>query len=135
MFEFHGWATIHADDSDDPTLAELEDRERHLTDKIQDAIREVAAPNRSFHLDRLNGTAHLLFCGDHNHRDDAVIGFFERLAEIAPYSYGKLHVRDDEDSRSFENAMREWTLARGQVTESTDERMSPCIPTLEAENH
>ena len=134
MFEFHGWATIHADDSEDPSGGDLEIRERDLTKKIQDAIREVEAVNREFHLHRMNGTLHLVFCGDHNHFDESILGFFRRLSLIAPHSYGKLHVRDDEDSHGFNNTMRQWTLARGRAIESIDQSMSPCIPTLEAEN-
>ncbi|MCU0795398.1 MAG: immunity 7 family protein [Akkermansiaceae bacterium] len=134
MFEFHGWATIHADDLDDPCGDELAERERSLTRRVQDAIHEVEAANREFHLHRLNGTLHLVFCGDHNHRDESIIEFFRGLSEIAPHSYGKLHVRDDEDTRGFENIMREWTLARGHLRESTDKNMSPCIPTLEHKN-
>jgi Immunity protein 7 len=101
MFEFHGWATIHANDSDDPSVDESDARDRALTMVIREEIRKVDAPNRSFHLHGMNGTMHLIFCGDHNHRDDSVIDFFKRLSEIAPDSYGKLHVRDDEDSRGF----------------------------------
>ena len=134
MFEFHGWATIHADDSDDPSGDDLAERQRDLTKRIQDAVREVEAANRVFHLHQLNGTLHLVFCGDHNHRNDSIIEFFTGLSEIASCSYGKLHVRDDEDTRGFENMMREWTLARGHVRESTDESMSPCIPVLEPED-
>ncbi len=133
MFEFHGWATIHADDSDDPSSDELKGRESELTWKILDAIHEIKGSNRIFELHRMNGTTHLVLCGDHNHRNEEIIEFFVGLAEIAPHSYGKLHVRDDEDSRGFENTMQEWTLAGGRVTESTDERMSPCVPTLGAE--
>ncbi|MCH7227431.1 Imm7 family immunity protein [Haloferula sp. A504] len=133
MFEFHGWATIHADDSDDPAGDLMEDRERGIMAAVRDAIRRVEGANRDFRLNRLNGTAHLIFCGDHNHRDEAIIEFFKRLSKIAPHSYGKLHVRDDEDARGFENSMREWTMALGQVTESTDAQMSPCVPALEPE--
>ena len=135
MFEFHGWATIHADDLDDPSIEELEARELALTARIQDAIREVETANRGFHLNRMNGTLHLIFCGEHNHRDESIIRFFGSLSKIAPHSYGKLHVRDDEDPRGFENTMREWTMARGQVREATDDSMSPCIPALEDEYH
>lgn len=134
MFEFHGWASIHADDSDDPSADEQEARERDLAERVQVTIRDVQATNRGFHLHQMNGTLHLVFCGDHNHRNESIIEFFKGLSEIAPHSYGKLHVRDDEDTRGFENTMREWTLARGHVRESTDESMSPCIPALEAEN-
>lgn len=134
MFEFHGWATIHAEDLDDPSGDDLAERERDLTKRIQDAIREVEAANRGFHLHQLNGTLHLVFCGDHNHRDELIIEFFEGLSRIAPNSYGKLHVRDDEDLRGFGNMMREWTLSRGHVRESTDDTMSPCIPILEPEH-
>lgn len=133
MFNFHGWAVIHADDLDDPSCEEMAKRECELTTRIEEAIREIEVSSSKFHLHRLNGTIHLVFCGDHNHRDDSIVEFFRILSEIAPHSYGKLHVRDDEDTRGFENTMRELTLARGRVRESTDENMSPCIPTLEPE--
>ena len=131
MFEFHGWATIHADEPDAASVGRLEDLECPVITAVQDAIRTVEGANRDFRLNWMNGTAHLIFCGDHNHRDEAIIEFFKLLSRVAPHAYGKLHVRDDEDSRGFENSMREWTMARGKVTESTDARMSPCFPVLE----
>ena len=131
MFEFHGWASIHVDDSGDPITQTIERRVERLSSKINDAISKVEAPNRDFRLRQLNGTTHLIFCGDHNHRDDSIIQFFKELANIAPMAYGQLYVRDDEDTRGYSNMMRKWILIRGQVWESTDDDMSPCIPTLE----
>ncbi|MCP4445852.1 MAG: hypothetical protein GY811_10990 [Myxococcales bacterium] len=64
-----------------------------------------------------------------------MIGFFQEIAASQPHSYGKLHVRDDEGTRGldYRNAMREWTMARGVISEGTDCRMSPSIPKIESE--
>lgn len=130
MFEFHGWISINADDSDNPDNTILEHRENELSSQIEAWIHHLQRTNRAFHLHRdLNGSSHLVFCGFHNHRAEAIIEFFKKVAEHQPWSYGKLHVRDDEKG----DFMQQWTMARGRTIEETDERMSPCIPVIEPE--
>jgi Immunity protein 7 len=134
MFEFHGWIAINEDDSDDVDSSVLNQRRELLCDAIAICIEKLQGPSQSFHLHRsFNGTAHLVFCGFHNHRDERIIEFFRQVGELQPYSYGKLHVRDDEDPRGFQNMMQEWTMARSSIYESTDAQMSPCIPSIEPE--
>ena len=138
MFEFHGWIAINEDESDEPDIAESDRRREVLCDEIESMIKILESENRSFHLHReLNGQSHLVFCGFHNHRDERIIDFFNEVGSRQPASYGKLHVRDDEDSRGSkgENAMMQWTMTRGIVAESTDALMTPCIPKIEPEFH
>ncbi|MFF0055414.1 Imm7 family immunity protein [Streptomyces microflavus] len=59
-----------------------------------------------------------------------VAELFEHVAEVAPGSYGLLHVRDDEDP-GHENEVRVLRLVRGRVTQHTETLLSPCIPTVE----
>lgn len=109
-------------------------REESLVLQIEGLIDIVKCENRKFHVHRnLNASSHLVFCGFHNHRDERIIEFFKAVGRKQPWSYGKLHIRDDEDARGYQNAMREWTMALGRVTEDTDQRMSPCIPAIEPE--
>ncbi|MEU1326663.1 Imm7 family immunity protein [Streptomyces microflavus] len=55
---------------------------------------------------------------------------YEHVAEVAPGSYGLLHVRDDEDP-GHENEVRVLRLVRGRITQHTETLLSPCIPTVE----
>ncbi|MES2569723.1 MAG: Imm7 family immunity protein [Verrucomicrobiota bacterium] len=134
MFEFHGWIAIVEESSDDLDTAILDTRRETLCDTIEEMITALSGTNRVFHLHRhLNGSAHLVFCGFHNHRDKQIIDFFHKVAAAQPYSYGKLHIRDDEDDRGFQNTVQSWTMARANVIEATDVQLSPCIPTIEPE--
>ena len=134
MFEFHGWVSIIADDSDDADCTVLDKRRDELCSFIEKRIEIIKGHNREFHLHKsLNGSSHLIFTGFHNHRNEEIIDFFKIIAEHQPHSYGKLFIRDDEDSRGYQNTMQEFTMARSVVTEKTDETMSPCIPKIEEE--
>lgn len=79
----------------------------------------------------LNGEPFIHLGGFSNHRSSPdVAEVFERVAEVAPGSYGLLHVRDDEDP-GHENEVRVLRLVRGRVTQHTETLLSPCIPTVE----
>ena len=135
MTEFNGWISIIEDDFDDAKITELDRRRELLCDFIEEQSKPIfgANSNRRIHLHRaLNANAMAVFCGCNNHRDESVIEWFKRIAENQPYSYGKMHIRDDEDQRGFQNTIQVWTMARGEVYEDTDDRMSPCIPMIEA---
>jgi hypothetical protein len=94
VFEYHGWATLR--DSADSFGGQADD----LSHAAYDAVtREIAALRNDLQVADLriaNGSAHLWIAGLRNHRQDAVIEAFREVARLAPWSYGLLHVHDDE---------------------------------------
>ena len=77
-----------------------------------------------------NGDLHLWVAGFRNHRDDVVFEILNRVASIAPGSYGILHVHDDEDT-SDPNAWARWVLVRGRVRRELETALSPHIGAVE----
>ena len=131
MFEFHGWVNFVEDASDDALVSVLDVRRKKLCDELANKIKEIETCNGIFQLfRRLNGQAHLVITGFTNHRQESVIKLLYWIAERQPYSYGLLHIRDDED-RGFDNVVRVFSLARGKVIETSEELLSPCIPKIE----
>ncbi|MCA2229110.1 Imm7 family immunity protein [Nonomuraea aurantiaca] len=80
----------------------------------------------------LNGSPSLHVAGQPN-RDggwsDIILGLFQRIGQIAPGSYGLLHLWDDEGTHP--NEFRVYRLVRGRLSEHADTLLSPTIPTLE----
>jgi len=133
MFEFHGWVNIKMDDSDDADIDILDTRLNELSEQIEDKINNTEWPNCILRLYRgLNGENHLIMTGFRNHRQQKIIELFRWIAERQSFSYGLLHVRDDEES-GYENVFRVFSMARGKVKETTEELLSPCIPKIEPE--
>jgi len=133
MFEFHGWVNIKADDSDDADTGILHARLNELSNQIEKEISSTEWHNTVLRLFKgLNGENHLIMTGFRNHRQQKIIDFFRWIAEKQPFSYGLLHVRDDEE-RGYENVFRVFSMARGEVKESTEKLLSPCIPKIEPE--
>jgi hypothetical protein len=131
MFEFHGWVNIKVDDSDDADIDILDTRLNELSEQIENKINNTESPNCILRLYRgLNGENHLIMTGFRNHRQQKIIDLFRWIAERQPFSYGLLHVRDDEES-GYENVFRVFSMARGKVKETTEELLSPCIPKIE----
>ena len=127
MVEFHGWATVRANTVDPLAADELEALERMLPNA------RMGAGTLGWKV--INGEAFLWCAGMPNHRGsefDEVLGFFGKLAGRFPGSYGLLFFRDDEDG-SLNNCFRVLRLARGELSESTDALLSPCVPTVEDE--
>lgn len=135
MFEFYGWVKIVADDRDDADVAVKDARRMALCNAVEKKIKEVERINCFFKVFRnFNGQSVLLVTGFPNRRYDPIVGFFHWIAKNQPFSYGLLHIRDDEDvERGFDNVVRTYSLAQGCIGESTEERLSPCIPTIEPE--
>jgi hypothetical protein len=126
MFEYHGWITVRetaTDDDDEPRLRQIVD-ELHL---------HLAQMDSPYLLDLrwMNGEPFIHLGGYSNHRSSPdVVELFERVAMVAPGSYGLLHVMDDEDPE-HENEVRVLRLVRGRVTQHTEALLSPYIPTVE----
>lgn len=79
-----------------------------------------------------NGLDTIHIAGHHNHASTKAEAFLRRIAEIAPGSYGIMHIHDDEDPKSV-NSFNKLTLKRGKIEESIDNDLSPYIPVLEDE--
>jgi hypothetical protein len=126
MFEYHGWITVRetaTDDDDEPRLRQIVD-ELHL---------HLAQMDSPYLLDLrwMYGEPFIHLGGYSNHRSSPdVVELFERVAVVAPGSYGLLHVMDDEDPE-HENEVRVLRLVRGRVTQHTEALLSPYIPTVE----
>ncbi|MEV7512218.1 Imm7 family immunity protein [Streptomyces sp. NPDC090085] len=126
MYEYHGWITVRESavgDDDDVRL-------RGIVDGLRLRIARMASPYL-LDLRWMNGEPFIHVGGNSNHSSSLdVVGLFDHVAEVAPGSYGLLHVRDDEEP-GHENEVHVLRLARGTVTRHTETLLSPCIPTLE----
>lgn len=128
MFEYHGWISVR----ETAEVSETDDdaaRLHEIVDGLTARIREIDSPYL-LDLRWMNGEPFIHLGGFRNHHDPEIPAFFREVGRRAPGSYGLLHVWDDED-RGRENEVRVLRLVRGQVSEDTETRLSPCIPVLE----
>jgi len=129
MYEYHGWATIR----DTPKNAD-EDNICKTVKIINELIQVHSSFFDAIDLRAVNGAYHLWIAGYRNHKPEGVDDpkiFIEKLAEIAPGSYGLLYVMDDEDPNGFNNEFQVFVLARGKLTKRNDTFLSPFIPVVE----
>lgn len=127
MFEYHGWVTIAATTSGDDDAALLE----RLIERVHRAIRDSDA------LDlvdlRWSSGLPMLHLGGFDKHGGGIapelLKTFSRVGELAPGSYGLLHVWDDQDPE-HDNEFRVYRMARGQVTEHPDTHLTPVAPTV-----
>jgi Immunity protein 7 len=141
MFEYHGWVTIldttgAVDVDEDPVPGTL--------DAVRAAIGETGMLTWAA-LEPRNGLWFLTINGFHNHRNPNVVALFERIAQIAPGSYGLLYTHDDEanlwTSRpphpdEAGESPSHWysrVMKRGRVERHLDVRLSPHVGTVEDE--
>lgn len=128
MYEYHGWVTVAtsaAQDGEDPALLE------RMVERVTRAVRDFTDAD-VVDLRWVNGVPMLHLGGLAKH--GAVIGpelleLYRRVGELAPGSYGLLHVWDDQDTLR-DNEFRVYRMVRGQVAERTDELLSPVAPTI-----
>ncbi|MGW7683049.1 Imm7 family immunity protein [Kribbella sp. NPDC054772] len=125
MFEYHGWATLR--DSEDGYDGAADDLTHATYDAVQKEIADLRNDLQVADLRIANGSAHLWLAGLRNHRQRDVIEVFQRIAGIAPWSYGLLHVYDDED----QNRWITWVMKRGSVTPEADSYLSPHVGVVE----
>ena len=123
MFEYHGWATLiddphlfhgAADGLSHAALATISEQVAQIDDHLQTADVRI-----------VNGSAHLWLAGYRNHRQDSVIDVYRNVAASAPWSYGTLHVRDDEAEGNEWNRWVVWVTNRGLVTPEPDPFLTP----------
>ncbi|KAI9135575.1 Imm7 family immunity protein [Acaryochloris sp. CCMEE 5410] len=91
-------------------------------------------PTNLVQFQRCNGCDSVSVAGQHNHRADYIVDLFVWIAKNAPGAYGILYIRDDEDSKrgaDYTNDFRVWKLCRGNLIETSDPFLSPCVPTIE----
>ncbi|MET7990666.1 immunity 7 family protein [Amycolatopsis sp. NPDC005232] len=127
MYEYHGWVTIAATTSGDDDAALLE----RLVDRVHRAVRDAGT------LDlvdlRWSAGMPMLHLGGLDKHGGAIapelLETFTRVGELAPGSYGLLHVWDDQDP-DHDNEFRVFRMARGLVTEFRDEHLTPVAPTV-----
>jgi Immunity protein 7 len=127
MFEAHGWATVRGAGRESSDSARQDP-------ELEAAVAVLASvANIVVRLDScVNGESVLSLAAFKNHRAQAVIELFAWIAANRPTAYGLLYVRDDEDSRGFDNVFRVWRIARGKFEEMDDPFLSPVVPTVEA---
>ncbi|NIK59388.1 Imm7 family immunity protein [Kribbella shirazensis] len=131
VFEYHGWATLR-DSQDDWTTGEAADNlSKTAYDAVASAIADVRNDLQLADLRVVNGSAQLWLAGLRNHRQDDVIEVFQRIAQAAPWSYGMLHVYDDEVQGENQNRWVVWVMKRGLALPEADPYLSPHIGVVE----
>ncbi|ONF62770.1 immunity 7 family protein [Amycolatopsis keratiniphila] len=127
MFEYHGWVTIQASPSGDDDAALLE----RIVERVHRAVRDFDDGDL---LDlRWAAGVPVLHLGGMDKHGTAIapelVDLFTRVGDLAPGSYGLLHVWDDQDPE-HDNEFKVYRMARGLVTERGDEHLSPVAPTV-----
>ncbi|GAA1595595.1 Imm7 family immunity protein [Kribbella karoonensis] len=133
MFEYHGWATLRDTQDDWDRSGPADDLSQSTYDAVAAAIADVRNDLQVADLRVVNGSAHLWLAGLRNHRQEPVIEVFRRIARLAPWSYGLLHVYDDEAQGEDANRWVIWVLKRGSVTPEADSWLSPHVGVVEDE--
>ncbi|MFC3453222.1 immunity 7 family protein [Amycolatopsis speibonae] len=127
MFEYHGWVTIQASPSGDDDAALLE----RIVERVHRAVRDFDDGDL---VDlRWAAGAPVLHLGGMDKHGTTIapelVDLFTRVGDLAPGSYGLLHVWDDQDPE-HDNEFKVYRMARGLVTEHRDEHLSPVAPTV-----
>ena len=129
MFEYHGWATLR--DAQDAFGGKADDLSQGAYDAVLKEIADVRNALQTADLRIANGSAHLWMAGLRNHRQDAVVEAFRKIAQVAPWSYGLLHVYDDEADGENKHRWVGWVMKRGTVVPEADPYLSPHIGVVE----
>jgi len=124
VLEYHGWVTLQATD-DETSLLE------RIVERVHRAVRDFGEIDL-VDLRWVNGVPMLHLGGMDKHgatMAPELLELFTRIGELAPGSYGLLHVWDDQDLQN-DNEFRVHRMARGQVTDFSDTLLSPVAPTI-----
>jgi hypothetical protein len=127
VFEYHGWVTIQATAAGDDESALLD----RMVDRVRRAVRDFGGLDL-VDLRCVNGVPMLHIGGMDKHGATMapdLLDLFTRIGELAPGSYGLLHVWDDQEL-VHDNVFRVHRMARGQVSECADAFLSPVAPTI-----
>lgn len=129
MFQYHGWITVQSSAGDEET-ADL----RAAAERAAEAIAPLEGGSGLLDLRWVNGMAQIHLAGFVNHRageGQQAIDVYRRIGEVAPGSYGLLHVLDDEDPAGRQNEFQVFAMRRGKITVLPDAALSPAIPVIE----
>ncbi|MEI8412009.1 Imm7 family immunity protein [Kribbella sp. CCNWLY201] len=129
VFEYHGWATVR--DSQDALGGKADNLSQDAYDAVLKELAGLQSDLQTADLRIANGSAHLWMAGLRNHRQDTVVEAFRRIADAAPWSYGLLHVYDDEAQGANENRWVAWVMKRGSVVPEADPYLSPHVGVVE----
>lgn len=84
-------------------------------------------------LQYMNGTPFLtalLYANHRTNETDNIIETYRSIAKTATGSYGIIYLRDDEDTKHY-NEFQIFIFKKGECIYKTDDVFSPCIPTIE----
>jgi len=130
MIEMNGWAVINEsyvwDDS-------LNDKRELIVTDIQAHINHSVF-NEIIDLEYLNGIPVLHIALQHNHYTqsiDDIVDLLRYIANVAPGSYGQVHLYDDESHFGDSNVMYVYVLCRGELIRRIDPFFTPYIPNVE----
>jgi len=123
VFEFHGWVTLRdrATQEDLPVVAD--ETVNHVKRLVKDVRKAATFVGGAAEVRAVNGEWHVIIHGLRNHRQGWVVDLYRSIAAEAPGSYGLLHVHDDE--AEDDDRWVCWTMLRGRVDESTEQRLTP----------
>lgn len=131
MIEFNGWISVGLDSVFDGRSMVVDLKQFEET--MKPLIVGFNMDNQFIELRRMNGLFVYFIGGAHNHRLnylESVIEIYEKIAELAPSSFGLLYVRFPDDE-VYWNKYRVFRLAKGLITEQEDTLLSPCDPVIE----
>ncbi|HEX8205786.1 MAG TPA: Imm7 family immunity protein [Solirubrobacteraceae bacterium] len=129
MFEYHGWIALRRTAAyDDPPPEVERGLENEMLGRVRHELAALALGTGEARLTTSNGSHFVSIHGLNNHRNPAVVPFFERAGEIAPGSYGVLYTQDGENDEDW----RRRTMVRGRLLPSERvDAFSPVIGALE----
>ncbi len=128
MYEFHGWANILADDSDDADIQIYDERLDKILSGFKDELAKIQDKSSIFEVRHASNRLIVFIThGLRNHGNLEARELFEWLAENAPDSYGLLYCWNSDHWNEFDV----YKLAQGKLSDAKDIFLSPCFPTLE----
>jgi len=128
VFEFHGWAVIC-----ESTIEIDNGNLQNITSTLKTLVDDIKWYQFGFGFasaDYYNGKFIITTNGNAKraYRVPQLFSLFQKIAEIAPGSYGLLYIWDHE---SGDNEFAVWVLAKGSFKKHNDTLLSPCIPVIE----
>ena len=125
-FEFHGWATIRESYNEEGECeARLKQAMAAISSFVDDKLyfpAKVLATNYQYHL---------MMSGNANHYREEPLQLFNIIRDLAPGSYGLLHIHDEEDRDGWDNHFQVWVLKKGSLERCRDTLLSPYTPEVE----
>jgi hypothetical protein len=128
MYEFHGWANIHAiyenvDIDNEDQIMDI------VINKIKKHIEELDWKQGVLDLRATNANFHLRASGIFKEKVDekyCPIELFKYIGRVSPGSYGILYVLDNENSADKNDKyFKVFALSKGQLCEHNDPYLSP----------